>query len=193
MHCSRIAVPAKDRRMRPTYLYCTLGPGHKSFPTSHKTCGARAWLCSSPLYSPNCCTHGSLAASALPSVFALPLCLYNTCTTSLLDWTAEGEAFCLSALSMLPGYSVNKDFFLPASCSFILPGNSASMPTLAWQGLQTQQNHFWCHAGHVGPQEVTAHRQGLAANWLSHNILEHQLCTERTFLSVCCIHHFFTN
>lgn len=85
---------------------------------------------------------------------------------------------------MLPGYSANKDVFLPASCSFMLPGNS-----LAWQGLQTQQKHFWSHAGHAGPPEVTAHRQGLAAKW----ILEHQLCTERTFLSVCCIHHFFTN
>lgn len=90
------------------------------------------------LFYPLTAVHTSSAALLhlllLQSLHCLVILLI-THVMAFMDLSGKEEVFCLFALSTSPKRSANKDFLLPTSCSFILPGSAARMPTQAWQGL----------------------------------------------------------
>lgn len=197
MHPSRISVPDEEKGKSPTYPFCILGLGR-----------VQEFLCvPKKLLTPE---HGfihhlfyPLAAVHTGSAALLPLlclqylhCLVIYCITHMiafLDLSGKGEVSCLLELSTPPRCSAYKDFFLPASRSFILPTSAARMPTPAWQGL-------WIWAQCLADTAKSL----LVPGWLLRAprsvyslvefccrlaklqwILEHQLYIERVFLTIC--------
>lgn len=124
---------------------------------------------------------------------AASLCIALLSFTSpiwLLSWT---YLFCLLALNTPPRCPANKGFFLPTSCSFILPDNAAIMQIQVRQGLS-----IWA--------QCLAHpaKSHLVPGWLGRGpwrdcslvgfscrltkplwIVEHQLYMEGVFCTIC--------